>query len=192
MNAVVQTLTNQKVTKEAVNITVEGLAKVLKEITKSTVCNVIYLVDDSRSRTIKGEKQVQKLVNITHVYLNHDYTNKVNNLNGTDNFVAQPLKGKTRICSTLLKSDKTGAFMIDGKVLKSEASKVLGYFHKGDNITEKEAEFMQLWANSYYNPKPKTTMGRGSVNAEDDFRIINTYLTRIKAIKLAGQWYNVL
>ena len=173
-------------------ITPKQLAEILCNITRSTVCNVTYLVDDSRSITIKGIKQVQKLVNISNVYLNHDYTKKVINLSGNTNFVAQELKGKTRICSTLIQSDTTNELMIDGKVLKSEAVTILGFYHNGNQIFEAEAHDNGLWANSYYKPSEKQTMGRGTVSVEDDFNIINTYLKRIVYIKLEGTMYEIV
>jgi hypothetical protein len=167
------------------------LANILKDITKSTMCSITYLVDDTRSRTVNGKKLVQKRVYVSHVALNHNYQNKVNNLNETDTFVALPLKGKTRVSSTLLMSDKTNALMIDGKVLFSEAAQVLGYFHEGNEITEKQGEEMGLWAGAYYTPAPVKTMGRGTVSEEDNFYIINTYLTKIEKIKLQGNEYEV-
>ena len=174
-------------------IPVSKLVDMLKNTTKSTVCHLVYLVDDSRSKMVKGEKQIQKLVEITHVYLNHNYTNKVKNLTGNETFASKPLEdfGKTRICSTIVANIKTGALMIDGKVLNSQTSKVLAYYHNGIEITAKEGETKELWANSYYNPTEQTTKGRGTVSSEDDFYIINTYLTRIKHIKLDGNWYTI-
>ena len=176
-----------------VMVTVNELEAILVACTVSTVANVIYVVDDSRSKTKQGKKQVQKRVQISHVYLNHNYTNKVQNLTGEE-FVARPLEdfGKTRISSTIIQSLKTGAKMIDGKVLKSESAEILGYFHKGEEITEAKAIGLELWANKYYEPKEeKTTMGRGTVSKEDDFGIINTYLARIESIKLQGVTYKV-
>jgi hypothetical protein len=184
-----QNNTINQVTNEVINVT--KLAEILKGITKSTFCHIVYMVDDQRSKTIKGIKQVQKLVKISHVALNHNYTNKVIKLSGDTSFVAEEMKGKTRICSTLIQSDKTNELMIDGKVLNSEVAKVLGYFHNGNEITEAEAVSQDLWANSYYNPTEPKTMGRGLVSEEDNFRIINTYLSRIKQIKLEGQWYDI-
>lgn len=175
----------------AIKVNAEWLANLLKGITKSTICNITYMVDDTRSKQIKGQKQVQKLVEISHVYLNHDYQNKVNNLNSTTDWKAEELKGKTRISSTLLQSDKTGAWMIDGKVLNSESAKILSFWNEGKEISEEWAVNNNLWAGAYYNPKPKTTMGRGTVSAEDDFRIINTYLSRIVWIKIESQWYEI-
>ncbi len=176
---------------EITKISVKTLANLLCNITKSTICNITYLVDDSRSKTIKGVKQVQKLVNISAVYLNHDYTKKVINLTGNTNFVARELKGKTRVCSTLIQSDKTGELMIDGKILNSESINVLGYFHEGKEITESEAIAKELWTPAYYNPTESNTKGRGLVEMEDDFNIINTYLKRIVKIKLEGTLYEI-
>ena len=172
-------------------ISVSELSEILKGITKSTFCHIVYMVDDQRSKTIKGQKQVQKLVKISHVALNHNYTNKVINLSGATDFVAEQMKGKTRICSTLIQSDKTQELMVDGKVLNTEVAKVLGYYHNGNPITEAEAIASDLWTPSYYNPTPIKTMGRGLVSEEDNFRIINTYLSRIKQIKLEGSWYEI-
>jgi hypothetical protein len=183
-----QTTINQ-VANKVINPT--QLADILKNITRSTFCHIVYMVDDKRSITRKGIKQVQKLVRITNVALNHNYTNKVINLSGETTFVAEEMKGKTRICSTLIQSDKTQELMIDGKVLNSEVAKVLGYFHNGNEITEAKAVSLELWTDSYYNPTKPKTMGRGLVSEEDNFRIINTYLSRIKQIKLEGQWYDI-
>ena len=178
---------------KVVSVTVNELEAILIACTVSTVANIIYVVDDSRSKTVKGIKQVQKRVQISHVYLNHNYTNKVQNLTD-EKFEAKPLEdfGKTRISSTIIQSLKSGAKMIDGKVLKSESSTILGYFHNGEEITEANAIAEELWANSYFNPTPKKTMGRGTVSIEDDFGIINTYLERIETIKLQGVTYKVI
>ena len=177
----------------ATQVTVEELEAILNNVTASTVANVTYLVDDSRSKTKQGKKQVQKLVNISHVYLNHKYAQKVTNLTD-EKFEARPLEdfGKTRISSTVIKSLKTDATMIDGKVLKSEAAQILAYFHEGNEITEAQAIAQELWAGAYFKPSTKKTMGRGTVSEEDNFGIINTYLSRIKIIKLQGITYKVI
>ncbi|MFA6198803.1 MAG: hypothetical protein WC679_00100 [Bacteroidales bacterium] len=178
--------------KPVTEITTTELANILTKITASTVVNITYLVDDARSKVVKGNKQVQKLVNITHVYLNHNYTKKVQNLTGDSSFVAYEMKGKTRISSTLLQADKTKELMIDGKVLKSQTVHNLAYFHNGEEITEKQGEELNLWTPSYYKHIEKQTMGRGSVDVEDDFNIINTYLSRIVKIKIQGIEYTII
>lgn len=170
-------------------ITVSELADILCNITKSTIINITYLVDDNRSKVVKGIKQVQKMVNVANVYLNHDYTKKVINLTGNENFVAQELKGMIRISSTLLRTIKTNEPVLDGKVLYSECVDVQALYHNGKEITREESEAMDLWTPSYYNPTEKTTMGRGSVSVEDDFYIVKPYLKRIIRAKIQGEVY---
>lgn len=177
---------------ELVTVTVDQLEAILTACTTSTVVSIVYLVDDTRSRKRGGKFQIQKRVEMSHVYMNHDYTNKVQNKTGLD-FVARPLEeqGKTRISSTIIASLRTGAKMLDGKVLKAESVKSTTYFHNGVEITEAKAIAQDLWAPSYYNPKEKTTKGRGTVSKEDDFGIINPYLSRIEQIKFQGTIYKV-
>ena len=167
-------------------ISLTALITKLYDFTRSCAISMIYFVDDSRSRTVNGQKQVQKLVRIKNGYLNHKYENKVRNLTGDTNFKAEEMKGKTRISSTLIRSDKTGEIMIDVKILKTEAVELLGYYHNGKEITEAEAIAADLWAPAYYNPAPKKTAGRGLVDAEDDFKMITPYLRRILRLKFDG------
>jgi len=183
--------TTQKTqTSEITKISADTLAKLLCNITKSTICNITYLVDDSRSKTVKGIKQVQKLVNISAVYLNHDYTKKVINLSGDTSFVAQEMKGKTRVCSTLIQSDKTNELMIDGKVLNSESAKILAFYHNGKEITEAQA--VAYFTQTNFTQTNKKPMGRGIVSEENDFSIINTYLKRIVKIQLERTLYEIV
>jgi hypothetical protein len=177
---------------EVTKVTVNQLLAIILPITQSTVCNVIYIVDDMRSKTVKGKKQVQKMSQITHCYLNHDYQNKVQKLTENGEFQAYELNGKTKITNTILQSNSTKEFMLYGTVLKKETAKILSYFHNGNEITEAEAIAMELWTPTYYNPTPTKTMGRGTVNEENDFGLISPYLSRIYRIKVMGQWYEVI
>jgi hypothetical protein len=169
------------------------LKDIVQPITKSTICSLIYLTDHAQSKTVKGAKQVQKLVQITQVYLNHDYTKKVQKLTENPDFVAQPLKGKTRLSGTILQSDKSGDYLLDGKVLRKESATQLALYHNGKEITKEEAEKLELFAPAYYKENTdKTTMGRGTVEEEDDFNIINITLSKIVKIKILGTEYRVL
>jgi hypothetical protein len=170
-------------------ITVDQFIEMVKDFTLSRAVSLSYVVDDSRSRTIKGEKQVQKLVKVRNAYLNHKYEQKVINLTGNSDFKAEEMKGKTRISGTLIKSDKTGEILLDLKILKTEAVEVLGYYHNGKQITEAEAVALDLWAAAYYNPAPKKTSGRGTVAAENDFRMITIGIKKIAEIKFEGESY---
>ena len=172
-------------------LTTQELADKLATITKSTVISVTYIVDDSLSRTVKGEKQVQKKVKVSHLYLNHDYQNKVRNLTGDTTFESFEMKGKTRICSTLVRSDKTQELLLDGKILKSCNTEILELYHNGEVITKEEAETLNLWTPAYYKETEVSTAGRGLVSEEDDFRMITLSLSKIETIKISGVVYTI-
>jgi hypothetical protein len=182
---------------ETLNITTEKtinsneLFDLLVNVTKSTIVAVEYITDDSRSKQVKGQKQVQKQVKISNLYLNHKYEQKVQKLTGNTEFQAFELKGKTRISTTIIQSDKTNEMLLDGKILNSESVKLINLFHNENVITESEAVAMDLWANSYYNPTEKITSGRGSVAVEDDFKMITLGLSKIIKIKFQGIEYKI-
>ena len=167
-------------------ITENELFNLLVNYKKSDVVSVEYITDDNRSKQIKGQKQVQKHVKINNLFLNHNYEQKVQRLTNDDTFVAHELKGKTRISSTIIQSDKSLEYMLDGKILNSESVKILDFYHNDKIITESEAVSLDLWAGSYYKPTEKTTSGRGSVAVEDDFKMITLSLSKIIRIKFKG------
>tara|TARA_R110000796_G_scaffold58413_5_gene134953 strand:- start:38350 stop:38940 length:591 start_codon:yes stop_codon:yes gene_type:complete len=186
---------NHQVITTTKTLNVKQLAVLLATITKSTVISLTYFVDESKSRTISGNKQVQKRVKVNNLYLNHDYSNKVKNLTGSTEFVANELNGKTRICSTIIasKSKKNfGKLMLDGKILHTESTNLLGYFHNGLSIElDKNNPTIgrnDLVAPSFYQ-KSTYTSGRGLVSQEDDFRMITPFLDNVETIKIQGQDY---
>jgi hypothetical protein len=186
-----------------ITVSVKALALLLGTITKSTVVSLTYFVDESKSRQVGGAKQVQKRVKVNNLYLNHNYTNKVNNIikdkqHGKGGFVAQELKGKERITSTILSSLSSknyGKLMLDGKILKTESTQVLGYFHNGKQIqlNKGNSEFgrTDLVAPSFYQ-KSTYTSGRGTVSEENDFRMITPFLDAIESIKVQGKVYSII
>lgn len=193
------TFTKQNVQNQTVSniltISVKQLAILLANITKSTVVSLTYFVDESKSRTINGQKQVQKRVKVNNLYLNHNYTNKVQNLTGNTEFVAHELNGKERICSTIIASQSKanfGKLMLDGKILHTESTKVLGYFHNGLEIelnkNDRNVGRNDLVAPSFYE-KSTYTSGRNTVSEENDFRMITPFLDNIETIKIQGQEY---
>jgi len=182
-------------TSNVLSISVKQLAVLLANITKSTVISLTYFVDESKSKTVQGKKQVQKRVKINNLYLNHNYTNKVNNLNGTIDFVAHELNGKERVCSTIISSlskANYGRLMLDGKILVTESVKNLGYFHNGlpIELNKNNPTFgrTDLVAPSFY-VKSTYTSGRNTVSEENDFRMITPFLDNIESIKVLGQEY---
>lgn len=172
-------------------ITTKQLFDMLVNVTKSTIVAVEYITDDTRSKQVKGLKQVQKQVKINNLYLNHKYEQKVQRLTGNEEFQAYELKGKTRISGTIIQSDKTLENLLDGKILNSESVKLINYFHNDKIITESEAVSLDLWAGAYYKPTEKTTSGRGSVSIEDDFKMITLGLSKIIWIKFEGTEYTI-
>ena len=172
-------------------ITSNELFDMLVNRTKSETCKVEYITDDTRSKQVKGLKQVQKQVKINNLFLNHKYEQKVQRLTNDITFVAQELKGKTRISSTIIQSDKSLEYMLDGKILNSESVKIVNLFHKGEIITESQAVSLDLWAGAYYKETEKTTSGRGSVSVEDDFKMITLSLSKIIKIKIGGVQYTI-
>jgi hypothetical protein len=159
--------------------------------TKSESCSVEYITDHNESKTIKGQKQIQKQVKISNLFLNHKYEQKVRNLTGNESFEVHELKGKTRISSTIIQSDKSLEFMLDGKILNSESVKLINLFHNNEIITESEAVSLDLWAGAYYKETQKTTSGRGSVSVENDFKMITLSLSKIIRIKIGGFEYTI-
>ena len=176
--------------------TIEQVQTLTNEVLYDLIANVgsktislEYIVDDRRSKIKNKQNLVQKHVKCNNVYLHHDYGNKVKKLSGDTTFVPQPLKGKERITPTILKSLVTNELLIDGKILYSETTKILGYFHNNKPITEAEALGNEFWGNSYFKVPEKKTMGRGIVPEENDFYIINTTFDKIVYIKINGIEY---
>jgi len=165
------------------------IIELLGSYTKSTTIAIEYVVDESKSRTIKGEKQLQKRVFIGNLYLNHNYANKVQNLTDNKDFEAHEMKGKSRISTTFVISDKTEEILLDGKILKSESVKRLAFYHNSEEISEDNAKDLNLFAPAYFDTDNTKTSGRGSVSVEDDFRMITLGITKIKYLKCFGEEY---
>jgi len=170
-------------------VTTAQLSNILETITRSTIVSMTYHVDESKSRTVKGQKQLQKEVTLT-AYLNHDYTNKVVKLTGNTDFTADPMKGKKKIAGAIIANERTDERMLYATVLKSNPRKTV-YFHQGEPVTKEKAIELDLFAPSYF-AENTTTKGRGEVNEEDDFALISPYLKNIIRLKVEGQEFEVL
>lgn len=198
MNTIATQNTQTQTVNSTITVTSMELAEILSSVTKSTICNVTYMVDESKSKTVGGKKQVQKRVNIANLYLNQNYGKKVNNILSQkqgvqEPFVPQELKGKERINTVLVASLKTGKILLDGKVLFSESRTLLGYFHNGIEIVASKNDATKnshLFAPSFYKESTYTS-GRGSIDKENDFTMITLGLDNIETIKFQGQWYKV-
>jgi hypothetical protein len=169
-------------------VTTAQLSQILEKITRSTIVSMTYKVDESKSRTVKGQKQLQKEVSLT-AYLNHDYTNKVVKLTGNTDFVADPMKGKKKIAGPIIANEKTDERMLYATVLKSNPRKTT-YFHQGEPITKEDAIAKDLFAPSFF--ENTDTKGRGRVSEHEDFALISPYLKNIIRLKVEGQEFEVV
>ena len=183
------TLQNGLVGTEIEILTNEIITDLFLNYTKSTTIHIEYIVDEAQSRQKQGKKVLQKNVKCTHVYLNHDYKNKVRNLTGNAEFEALAMKGKERISSTFVKAIKSGELQLDGKILNFDTVTHLGFLHNGQPISEIDAIAEDFFAPAYFAETEKTTSGRGSVSVEDDFQMFTLGIKNMIYLKFNGKEY---
>lgn len=174
----------------AQRVTAEQLMEIVKPITKSTFIGLCYQVDESKSKTKGGKKQLQKQVCLKG-WLNHDYQNKVVKLSGDTSFVANPMIGKTPLegSKTIIISDKTNEPMLYATTLKTDKRDTT-YFHNGMEISREDAIQRELFAPSYF--KKVETKGRGLVKEEDDFGLVSPYVSRLLWANIEGEQYEIV
>lgn len=177
----------------ATKISQQQLASILENLKGTTFAKIEYFVDESKSRTEKGKKLVQKLVSV-NVTLGSNYENKVNKIasvkQGMDaNFEAQAMNGKSFVGGALIKADKTGDLMLYATIEKN-AKRETTYYHNGIPQTVAQLKALDVLAPSFFAPKP--TMGRGIVKAENDFALISPKLSNIRYIKTAKMEFEIL
>lgn len=172
---------------ETVKITQRQLESLLSQVaTKGTTfANITYFVDESKSRQVKGVKQVQKQVSV-NVTLNSDYARKVNKIvntkQGTEiDFVPQEMKGKVMINSCVLQSLKDAKLMLYA-CIEHNAKRNTIYFHNGVERTVSELKELDVLAPAFF--QTVATKGRGAVSEENDFALISPKLENIKKIKV--------
>jgi hypothetical protein len=184
-----------------IKVTTLQLFEIVKPVTKSTSTNLYYVVDEQLSKQKKGRKQLKKLVNAPNTFLNHDYQNKVRNKTENENFESYELKGRSVVSSSTLISDKTQEYIFRGifeHKMTAGTPKVKTYIYNGEptenlkfgqELSSAEAVANDLWTPKFYEPTEKITIGRGSVEKSEDCSFIQPYFSRIKFLKIFGQWY---
>jgi len=176
-------------------ITKDKLIELVKSVKGVTFANVTYFVNESKSRTIAGAKALQKEVTV-NVTLNANYTAKVNRIkenkqDETPDFISEEMKGKKFMfenCRTLVEAEKTGKVMLYCMRENKAKSRVV-YFHNGLTITKEKAIEKNLFAPSFF--APKTTAGRGEIEAENDFSVFTVGIDNIKRITINKTEYIV-
>ena len=169
------------------------LIEIIKGIKGVTFANVTYFTDESKSKTVNKVKLLQKEVTL-NVTLNANYENKVNRIKEnkqgeSGNFESQGMKGKRFMfenCRTLVETEKDHKILLYCMREHNAKSRVV-YFHNGITITKDKAIEKDLFAPSFFKPKP--TAGRGEVNQENDFSVFTVGIDKIKRITIGGNEY---
>jgi len=175
-------------------ITVSELKTLLSNVKGANFVNLVYLVDESKSKTVKGNKLVQKLVK-TNVTIGSSYENKVNRIletkqNETADFVAQAPKGKMFFAKNILTDVKTESKFYLSAIIENTTKRSTTYYHQNKKVTRAEIITMDLVTPAF--TKPKSVSGRGSVNVENDFSVITPNIENIVAINMNKEKYVVL
>lgn len=176
-------------------ITQSELIEKLKEITGTVFTNITYETDESKSKTIKGKKAVQKKVSV-NATIGAKYEAKVNRIldkQGEEtNFKAQELKGRTHETAALLYSEKSQGYLLNAMVENhSGNTKTTRYYVDGKEKTLDELKELNLLTPSFFAEK-QVTSGRGSIDENNDFFIIQPKISNIKQIKLFGETYDII
>lgn len=156
--------------------------------------NLVYFVDESKSKTVGGQKQVQKLVK-TNVTIGSSYEKKVNrikeNKQGEEaTFEALAPKGKMFFANNILTDIKTESKFYLNAIIENGTKRNTTYYHNGIKTTREEIIANDLVTPSFTKPKP--TSGRGEVNRENDFSVITPNLDNIVALNMNKEKYVVI
>jgi hypothetical protein len=180
-------------------VTAAQLAAIVQPVTRSQPVSIVYEGAHRFSRTVKGTKVLTTVTRVINAWLNHDYTKKVRNITGDTTFQSEELRGKTRLSSTVIRSDKSGELLLDYKVLNVNDPEqrtqffTLSLKHNGVEISIEEAEKNDLFQPAYYAPKDETqTSGRGTVEFEDDFQMFTLSFNKIQKLVMGGVEYTVV
>ena len=166
-----------------------------KEVSASGVAfsNITYLVDESKSKTVKGKKMLQKMVE-TNATIGSDYAKKVNRIckdkQGMEiDFVAQPMRGKDYVANGC-------PVCMDTKTQEKRYLVFIVENHTKPNTTlildGKEVKRSDVWNENYITPaglKPSKTSGRGAVSEENNFFFRTLDFNNLISFNMNGNMY---
>jgi len=174
-------------------VTENELMDLFRSVKGTRPVDITYRVDEGKSITIAGRKQLQKEVT-TNAFANADYENRVNKIRGkqgdTPDFVALLPNGVSQVypdCRCLLKNSNGGVML--RLHINSNVKPKVTYFYKGIEISKQEAIDSNLFTPSFFNTY---TVGRGSVSEENNFKVIQPFLKNIVRVKLNKEEYYVI
>ena len=172
-----------------------------KEVSASGVTfgSISYLVDESKSKTVNKQKLIKKHVT-TNVTFGSNYGAKVNRIAENKqgeviNFVPEAPKGKEYYIdgSPIMRDIATGEKRYLMCIVENHTTPQTQYYI-ADGMKRVSRE--EIWNEEYItpaglNPKPYTA-GRGSVNEENDFKVITPDFKNIKGFKVGGIEYRII
>jgi len=165
-----------------------------KEVSASGVAfsNIAYLVDESKSKTVKGKKVLQKMVE-TNATIGSDYAKKVNKILDREGkeivFEAQPMRGKDYVSEgnpvcmdTKTQEKRYLVFIVEGHS-KPQTQLILD----GKLVDRKD-----VWNDTYITPaglKPNAVAGRGTINEENNFFFRTLDFNNLISFNMNGNMY---
>lgn len=168
---------------------INKLTSFKKEVSATGVAfsSIVYFTNESGSKTVKGEKVLQKLVR-TSITIGANYESRINRdlvKQGEEaNFTAQAMSGKKHLNDEgILATDtktETKLYLIATVEHKTKPDTV--YFHEGKRINKDKAIELGLFMPSYF--APKTTSGRGNQQESTDFHTITLNLDNVISLNL--------
>lgn len=175
-----------KITREAIEY---KLLNFKKEISATGVAfgNIVYHVDESKSRVVKGVKLLQKLVR-TNVTLGADYESRINRdlvKQGEEaNFTAQSMSGQEYLNEEgILSTDiKTRTKTYVRATVENKTTPTTVYFHNNQRISKAKAIELNLFMPSAFSEEK--TSGRGNMSADKDFDTIGLNLNNVISLTL--------
>tara|TARA_B100001094_G_C17913362_1_gene662315 strand:- start:118 stop:714 length:597 start_codon:yes stop_codon:yes gene_type:complete len=155
-------------------VTTEELANfITKQGIKATKFSALYFTDESKSRTKKKVKTVNKLVQ-TEMRLGESYKNKIENrIDGE--YTPDSPRGLEYVSPFFFRAIKAGDLRLNayssGYVPKTT------YYHNGEPKTVEQLKGLDLLTPSFF--AKKETVGKGQVTEEDDFFVTRLRLNRV-------------
>lgn len=149
--------------------------------------NVVYHTDEGGSRQKAGKKLLQKMTRV-NITIGSNYEKRVNRdltRQGEEaNFTAQPKSGMEYINDegVILIDVKTGEKRYLAAIVEHKTEPKTVFFHEGKRITYEKAVELDLFSPSYF--AEEKTAGRGSVEEEKNFHVINPSFDKIISLTL--------
>ena len=176
-------------------ITKNELVEMLTNIKGVTFANITYKVDESKSKTVNKKKLLQKEVTV-NVTINANYKRKINKIletkqNSDPVFESKIMNGKTysfKNCKCIVEN-MNGTKMLYC-FIENKAKRLTTYFHEQCVITKEKAIKKGFFTPAFFNKS--NTVGRNSIDKENDFSVITPALSHIKRIKIMKEEYFII